>query len=361
MDKWKSHASVSIAGRRIAADAPPYVIAEMSGNHNGDLERAKALITAARDAGADAVKLQTYTADTLTIRSDRPEFRIKGGLWDGQTLYELYEEAHTPWDWHAPLFEHARKVGITIFSSPFDETAVDLLELLGAPAYKIASAELVDWGLLERVARTDKPVIISTGMANDTDIEESLGVLRKHGCNDIILLHCISEYPTPIERAGLGRIQYLARKFDAVPGLSDHSMGNTVAITSVALGACLVEKHFTLARADGGVDSAFSLEAQELAEFCNGIREAHAALGVGQDFSRAAPVKEKHVFRRSLYVVAPVAAGEVLTRANVRSIRPGLGLEPKHMQDVLGKHASEAIPAGTPLDWNLIDAGAGHG
>lgn len=350
--------SVTIDGRRIAADEPPYVIAEMSGNHNGDIERAKALISAAKEAGADAVKLQTYTADTLTIRSERPEFRIKGGLWDGQTLYDLYEEAHTPWDWHAPLFEHARKVGITIFSSPFDGTAVDLLESLDAPAYKVASAELVDWGLLERVARTGKPVIISTGMANDADIGDSLQVLREHGCDDIILLHCISEYPTPIERASLGRIRYLADKFDAVPGLSDHSMGSTVAITSVALGACLVEKHFTLARADGGVDSAFSLEARELSEFCKGIREAHAALGVGQDFQRTASVKDKYMFRRSLYVVEPVARGEAFTSTNVRSIRPGLGLEPKHLKAITGQVASSDIAAGTPLSWDLVE---GHG
>ncbi len=353
--------SVTIDGRRIAADTSPYVIAEMSGNHNGNIDRAKALITAAKEAGADAVKLQTYTGDTLTIRSDRPEFRIKGGLWDGKTLYELYEEAHTPWGWHAPLFEHAHKVGITIFSSPFDLTAVDLLESLGAPAYKIASAELVDWGLLERVAHTGKPVIISTGMANDVDITESLGVLRKHGCEEIILLHCISEYPTPIERASLGRIQYLAAQHDAVIGLSDHSMGETVAITSVALGACLIEKHFTLARADGGVDSAFSLEAAELKSFCEGIRDAYAAIGVGQDLSRTEPTKNKYIFRRSLYVVEPVAAGEVLTHKNVRSIRPGLGLEPKHLQTVLGRRASCAIEAGTPLSWGLVEGGGVDG
>jgi N-acetylneuraminate synthase len=345
---------IVIDGRPIGPSHPPYVIAEMSGNHNGDIERAKALIDAARAADADAVKLQTYTADTITIPSARPEFRIDGGLWHGRTLHDLYQEAHTPWAWHPELFAHARKIGITIFSSPFDHTAVELLEELHAPAFKIASAEIVDWGLLDRVARTGKPVIVSTGMASDTEIGEALGVLRAAGAHDILLLHCISAYPTPLDEANLARIPYLRDRFNALVGLSDHTMGPQAAQLAAALGAAAVEKHFTLSRADGGVDSAFSLEKEELAEFVTAIRGAHSALGspsVELSPSEAATRQ----FRRSLYFVRPLKKGEAITAAHVRSIRPGAGLPPRHLSELIGRHAAQDIEEGTPADWSLVE------
>ncbi len=344
---------MAIDGRPIGPSHPPYVIAEMSGNHKGDIGRAKALIEAARAAGADAVKLQTYTADTITIRSGRPEFQIHGGLWDGRTLHELYEEAHTPWAWHPELFAHARKLGITIFSSPFDDSAVDMLEGLDAPAYKIASAEIVDWGLLERVGRTGKPVIVSTGMANDSEIGEALGVLRAAGAHDILLLHCISAYPTPLSEANLARIPYLRDRYRCLAGLSDHTMGLEAARLAAALGAVAVEKHFTLKRADGGVDSAFSLEEQELVEFVDALRGAHAALGSAQ--VEISPSEEATLnFRRSLYVVKPLKKGETITPAHIRSIRPGAGLPPRHLKEILGRPAARDVEAGVPADWSMV-------
>lgn len=345
---------IVIDGRPIGPVHPPYVIAEMSGNHNGDIERAKALIDAAKAAGADAVKLQTYTADTLTIPSSRPEFRINGGLWAGRTLHDLYREAHTPWAWHPELFAHARKTGITIFSSPFDDTAVELLQHLEAPAYKIASAEIVDWELLDAVARTGRPVIVSTGMATDTEIGEALGVLRAAGAHEIVLLHCISAYPTPLSEANLRRIPYLRERFGVHAGLSDHTMGIQAAQLAAALGASAVEKHFTLSRADGGVDSAFSLEKEELAAFTAALKEAHSALGSPD--TEIAPSEEATLqFRRSLYFVKPLKKGETITRAHVRSIRPGMGLPPRHLCDVLGKQAAADISEGTPADWSLVE------
>lgn len=351
---------IAIAGRAIGAAHPPYVIAEMSGNHNGDIRRAKALIDAAAWAGADAVKLQTYTADTITIRSSRPEFRIGDGLWSGRTLHELYEEAHTPWAWHPELFDYAHKAGITIFSSPFDDSAVDLLEGLGAPAYKIASAEIVDWGLLERVARTGKPVIVSSGMASDEEIGEALGVLRAAGAHQVLLLHCISAYPAPLAEANLSRIPYLRGHFGVPVGLSDHTMGAQAAQLATALGAVAVEKHFTLARADGGVDSAFSLEKEELRDFVASLREAHSALGSAE--IEVAPSEAATLqFRRSLYFVRPLKRGETITSAHIRSIRPGMGLKPRYLADVIGKRAAQDIEEGTPADWPLIDSLAGEG
>ena len=346
--------AISIGGREIGRGQPPFIVAEMSGNHNGELGRAVALLDAAKAAGADAVKLQTYTADTMTIDSARPEFRIKGGLWDGRTLYELYQEAHTPWEWHPALFEHARSLGLTIFSSPFDETAVDLLESLGAPAYKIASFEVVDIPLIQRVARTGKPMIISTGMANLVEIGEAVETARAAGCRDIVLLHCISAYPAPASESDLRTMPDLAERFGVTAGLSDHSMGTAVAVASVALGASLIEKHFTLHRADGGPDSAFSLEADELAMLVRDVRTAWEALGTAS-YDRRASEESNVVFRRSLYVVADVAAGQRFDRTNVRAIRPGYGLPPKYLDEVLGRRARVDIARGTALERSMVE------
>jgi N-acetylneuraminate synthase len=348
---------VTIAGRRIGQAHPPYVIAEMSGNHNGDIKRAFRLIDAAADAGADAVKLQTYTADTITIDHDGPGFRLGGGLWAGRTLHDLYREAHTPWDWHARLFEHAHRRGIAIFSSPFDPTAIELLESLDAPAYKIASFELVDLPLIERAARTGKPLILSTGLATLGEIEEAVAAARGAGAEEILLLHCTSAYPTPPEEANLRTMAHMAAGFAAPVGLSDHTMGIAVPVAAVALGAVAIEKHFTLARADGGPDSAFSLEAPELKEMVAACRAAWAALGQ-VDYGVSPGEGGGRLVRRSLYVVEDVPAGAPLGAANVRSIRPGYGLPPKHLPEVLGRPATRALKRGEPLDWTMVGPGA---
>lgn len=345
--------SLSIDGRPIGPDHPPYVIAEMSGNHNGDIGRALKIMAAAKEAGADAIKLQTYTPDTITIRCDKPDFLIKGGLWNGRMLYDLYAEAHTPWDWHERLFEEARRLSITVFSTPFDPTSVDLLERLGAPAYKVASFEIVDLPLIERIARTGKPMIISTGMADEAEISDALATARKAGCHNIILLHCVSGYPTPVEDANLNTIPNMAARFDTPIGLSDHTPGIAAAVTSIALGARVIEKHFTLARADGGPDAAFSLEPTELADLCRSARAAWLALGK-VDYSLKSSERNNMVFRRSLYAVSDIARGEKFTNDNVRSIRPGYGLPPKHLPDILGRRATKSIERGTPMSLDLI-------
>ena len=344
---------LSIAGRVIGPGHPPYVIAEMSGNHNGDIERAFAIIEAAKKAGADAVKLQTYTAQTLTIDHDGEDFRVIGGLWDGRTLHDLYDEAHTPWDWHEALFEKGRELKITVFSSPFDETAVDFLEGLDCPAYKIASFEIVDLALIRRAARTGKPLILSTGMADKDEIAAALSAARDAGATEIALLHCVSGYPTPIEESNLRTIPDLAGAFGAVTGLSDHSPGTVVATAAIALGANLVEKHFTLSRDDGGVDSAFSLEPSELEDLCRSCAAAWQAMGQA-GYGLKSSEEGNAIFRRSLYVVADIKKDELFSNENVRSIRPGFGLPPKHLDDVLGKRASQAIDRGTPMNWSLI-------
>lgn len=349
-------AEFSIAGRRIGPSEPPYIVAEMSGNHNGEIDRAFRILAAAKAAGADAVKLQTYRADTITIDCDRPEFVVQGGLWDGRRLYELYDEAHTPWEWHAPIFEKARELGITVFSAPFDPTAVDLLESLGAPAYKIASPEIVDLPLIRRVARTGKPMIISTGMATLEETEEAVAAARGAGATALCVLHCVSAYPTPPEEANLATIRDLERRLGTVVGLSDHTMDTAIATLAVAMGACLIEKHVTLARADGGVDSAFSLEPDELARLVRDSRIAHAAIGApayGPTESERKTLK----FRRSLYVVADVRAGEELTEASVRSIRPALGMAPKWLDAVLGRRASRDLKRGEPLTADMVAGG----
>ncbi|MGF1631586.1 MAG: pseudaminic acid synthase [Kiloniellaceae bacterium] len=346
---------IEIAGRKIGPGQPPYIIAEMSGNHNGDLQRALALIEAAAAAGADAVKLQTYTADTMTIDHPGKEFRIEGGLWDGKTLYELYAWAHTPWDWHETLFARGKELGLAVFSSPFDATAVDFLESLDAPAYKIASFEAIDLPLIEKVAATGKPMIISTGMADLTEICEAMETARRYGSGEIVLLHCISGYPTPAEEANLRTLPDLAERFDAIAGLSDHTIGPEVPVAAVALGAHVIEKHFTLRRADGGPDATFSLEPEELKQLCDSCRITWQALG-HIDYTRKPSEQGNAAFRRSLYVVQDVAAGEPFTEKNLRAIRPGFGLPPKHLKAVLGKPARSAIKRGTPLSWALFEA-----
>lgn len=340
--------TIKIAGRAIGFGCPPYLIAEMSGNHNGDIARALSLVKAASRAGADAVKLQTYTADTITIKHSSPDFSIDSGLWAGKTLYELYDEAHTPWEWHPILFRRAAELGITIFSSPFDDSSVEFLESLKAPAYKIASFELLDLPLVRRVAKTRKPLIMSSGMASEQEIGEALEAARSAGANEIVLLHCVSGYPTPTSEINLNMIRTLAHRFDVPVGLSDHTLGTVASTAAVALGACVIEKHFTLAREDGGPDSTFSLEPDEFAELVSNSRIAWDALGQC-DFQRSPSEILNCKFRRSLYIVEDIEFGQVFTEKNLRSIRPGFGMSPKYLFDVLGKKAAESIKRGTAL------------
>ena len=343
----------SIAGRSIGDDAPPFIIAELSANHNGCLDNAKRIIQAAKDAGADAVKLQTYTPDTITLNSDREEFRISGGLWDGRTLYELYKEAHMPWHWHRPLFDFAEQIGITVFSSPFDSQAVDLLEDLDAPAYKIASFEAVDLALIRYVARTGKPMIISTGMADQDEISEAITAATDAGCEQIALLHCVSGYPSPASDYNLRTIPDMRERYGLTTGLSDHTLGNATAIASIALGAAIVEKHVTLDRDGGGPDDSFSLEPAELESLCRDTRTAWESLGdvhYGRKSSEAANVQ----FRRSLYFVKNMNAGEPVTPDAVRSVRPGNGLAPKHLDEVIGMRLKETVFSGTPVSWDVL-------
>ncbi len=344
---------MKINNRSINNQQSPYIIAELSANHNGDINRAFASIKAAKEAGADAVKIQSYTADTMTIPCDNEEFQIHGGLWDGYNLYDLYKWAQTPFEWHKPLFDYAKKIGITIFSTPFDFSAVNLLEELNTPAYKIASFEIIDLPLIKYVAQTKKPMIMSTGMANLDEISEAVATAKENGCKDLVLLHCISSYPAPPEQSNLRTIPDLAKRFGVLSGLSDHTMGTTVAVSSVALGACVIEKHFTLNRADKGPDSEFSLEPHELKQLCDNTKIAHQSLGVaGYELKNAEKSGVK--FRRSLYAVKDIKQGEAFTKDNIRSIRPGFGLPPKHYEKILGKVAKQAINYGTPLSWNKI-------
>lgn len=344
-----NHPNITIAGRRIAADEAPYVIAEMSANHNGNIETAFKLIEAAKLAGADAVKLQTYRPDTITLNCDSEDFRIQGGLWDGRTLYDLYQEAHMPWEWHAPLFAHARQHGITIFSSPFDNTAVDLLEDLNAPAYKIASFEAVDMALIKYVASTGKPMIISTGMADAEEIQEAIDAALAGGCKELAILHCVSGYPAPAQDYNLRTIPDMVQRFGLVTGLSDHTLDNTTAITSVAMGASIIEKHFTLDRSGGGPDDSFSLEPLELATLCKDSKTAWAALG-RVDYGRKSSEQGNVKFRRSLYFVKDLKAGDVITADAVRSVRPGFGLAPKYLNEVIGNKVLEDIFHNTPVN-----------
>lgn len=345
---------IRIAGRPIGAAYSPYVIAELSANHNGKLETALRIIEEANKAGADAVKLQTYKPGTITLNCNSEDFKIKGGLWDGRTLYDLYEEAHMPWDWHKPLFERARELGITIFSSPFDNTAIDLLEDLNAPAYKIASFEAVDLHLIQYAASTGKPMIVSTGMADAEEIAEAIEVAREGGCKELAILHCVSGYPAPAEDYNLRTIPDMIGRFGLVTGLSDHTLDNTTAIASVALGACIIEKHFTMDRSDGGPDDSFSLEPAELAELCRGAKTAWAALGK-VDYGRKSSEQGNAKFRRSLYFVKSLKAGERVPADAVRSVRPGFGLAPKHLNDVVGSIVKSEVDFGMAVTWDLLE------
>lgn len=345
---------IHIEDRRIGLGQKPYIIAELSANHNGSLERALKTIDAAKTCGADAIKLQTYTPDTMTIDCLAEDFVIKGGLWDGYKLYDLYKWAHTPYEWHQELFEHARKRGITVFSTPFDESAVDLLESLGTPAYKIASFEVVDLPLIRYVARTGKPIIMSTGMASEQEIQEAMETARQAGCADILLLHCVSSYPAPIDQANLRWIPDLAQRFGVAVGLSDHTLGTTASVVAVALGACAIEKHFTLNREAKGPDSGFSIEPDELERLCRDAYDAWSALGndVGE---RPQAESSSKVFRRSIYFVRDLSAGAVVGPEDIRRIRPGLGLPPRYFDSLIGKKLRVAVTRGTPTSASLFE------
>lgn len=345
---------IFIAGRAIGPGTPPYIIAELSANHNGDLSRAFRIIEAAKAAGADAVKLQTYRPDTITMDCDTEDFMIRGGLWNGRKLYELYEEAHTPWEWHAPLFSHAKKLGITIFSTPFDTTAVDLLENLNAPAYKIASFEAIDLPLIKYAASTGKPMIISTGMADADEIKEAIDAARSGGCQEIAILRCVSGYPALASDYNLLTIPDMFERFGVVTGLSDHTLDNSTAIASVALGASIIEKHFTLDRNDGGPDDSFSLEPAELKSLCRSANTAWEALGK-VDYGIKPSEQGSAKFRRSLYFVKDLKRGDTITADSVKSIRPGFGMAPKHLEKLLGATLTADVFRGMPTSLQLIE------
>ncbi len=347
--------SIAIGNHRLSKDAGTYVIAEMSGNHNQDFGRAKELIYAAKESGADAIKIQTYTADTITLDCDDPCFQItQGTLWDGMTLHKLYEQAYTPWDWQPKLQEIANEAGLDFFSSPFDFTSVDFLEKMNVPAYKIASFEITDIPLIRKVAKLGKPVIISTGIAKMADIELALNTCKEAGNNDVILLKCCSAYPTPYEDINLRTMVNMAETFDCVVGLSDHTMGDAVAVASVAMGAKVIEKHMTLRRADGGVDSAFSMEPEEFKQMVDHIRIVEKAMGkVTYELSDKQIAEREHA--RSLFIAQDMKAGDVLTETNMRSVRPGDGLHTKYYDELLGKKVRKDVKLGTPLSWDIID------
>lgn len=346
---------ILLGGHKIGPGHPAFVIAEMSANHNMDYNRAVEILHAASEAGADAVKIQTYTADTITIASDQPCFRItQGTLWDGMTLHQLYQKAYTPWDWQPRLQEEAEKLGLVFFSSPFDFTAVDFLEKMQVPCYKIASFEMNDIPLIRKIAKLGKPMILATGVSYESDIRLALDTIRAEGNDQVILLKCTSAYPAPYDAVNLRMIPELAQRFDCITGLSDHTMGTSVSIGAVAVGAHVVEKHLTLRRADGGADSAFSMEPQEFQEMCTGIHQVEAALGkVTYELSEKAFKEREH--SRSLFAVENIRAGECFTPDNMRSIRPGYGLHTRYYEEILGKHAACDIPKGTPMSWQLVE------
>lgn len=345
--------SFAIGGINIHRDAPPFVIAEMSCNHNGSLDRALRLIDLAARSGAHAIKFQTYTAETMTIRCDKPDFRISGGLWDGYELYQLYEQAHTPWEWHPELFARARERGILAFSTPFDESAVDFLEQFDPPAYKIASFEANDHRLIRKAVATGKPLLISTGMLPVDEVFGVVDLVSREGGEKLALMHCVSSYPTPVESANICTVADMAKRFDIPIGLSDHTLSTATALSAVAMGASLLEKHFTIQRDDGGLDAAFSIQPEELADLCNSVKEVRSVLGsvcYGPNSASENNVR----FRRSLYATEDIAKGESLSDKNIRAIRPGHGLPPQDYDKVIGKRAKKDIEKGTPLSWALI-------
>lgn len=346
--------NITINGREIGPNYPPYIIAELSANHNGNIERALETIKAARDQGAHAIKIQTYTADTMTIDCDSEEFMIRGGLWDGYKLYDLYKWAETPFEWHQTIFDYASRIGITIFSTPFDETAVDLLESLNTPAYKIASFEATDLPLIRYVASKGKPMIMSTGMCSEEEIAEAVNTAREAGCKELVLLHCISSYPAPMDQANLRQMPNLAARFNSLPGLSDHTLGTTASVAAVALGACVIEKHFTLSRQDKGPDSEFSIEPTELRRLCQDTLDAWSALGRA-GFDRQSAEQASKRYRRSIYFVRDMKAGQRITAADIRRIRPGYGLPSKHFDELLGRTVREDVTRGTAVHWELLN------
>lgn len=347
---------IVIGNKKIGYGNPTFIVAEMSGNHNMDFERAKEIIRLAKESGADAIKLQTYTADTITVDSDSPYFWInQGTLWDGMTLHALYQKAYTPWEWQPKLKEYAENLGLICFSSPFDATAVEFLEEMNVPAYKVASFEITDIPLIRKIARIGKPIIFATGVAYIEDIALAINTCRQEGNDQIIVLKCVSEYPAKPEDMNLRTIPNMSETFDCLAGLSDHSMGCEIAVASVALGACVVEKHLTIKRSDGGPDAGFSMEADEFKEMCRQIRTVERALGtVSYDLTEG--MKGERNFVRSLFAVEDIKEGDVITEENVRSIRPGFGLHPKYYTEVLGGTASVDIKKGTPIQWNLIES-----
>lgn len=346
---------ITIGSRLIGFDHPPFIISEMSGNHNQSLDRALAIVEAAAEAGVQALKIQTYTADTMTLNIDDKEFLINDAhsLWKGKSLHQLYQEAHTPWEWHKPIFERCRELGIIGFSTPFDLSAVDFLESMDVPMYKIASFENTDLPLIRRVAATGKPIIISTGMATAAELDETVRAIRKVGCDDIVLLKCTSSYPASPEGSDLRTIPHMRDLFDLQVGLSDHTLGIGVPLAAIALGATVIEKHFTLCRADGGVDSDFSLEPDELKSLVIESKRAWQALGK-INYGLSDREKDSVIFRRSLYITKDMKTGDVLTCENLRAIRPGLGLSPKYYEIFLGKRVNKHIKMGTPVGWDLL-------
>ena len=345
--------TISINEREIGSGHKPYIICELSGNHNGSLDRALRLLEAAARTGCDAIKIQSYTPDTMTIDSEKNDFQIKDGTWSGYSLYQLYQEAHTPFEWHEALFERASELGITLFSTPFDETAADMLDSLGAPAFKIASFEITDLQLISHVAAKKKPMIISTGMASLSEIDIAVKTANLHGCDDIILLHCVSSYPAPISQSNIKTIQHLSSAFDVVGGLSDHTLGTATSVAAVALGACVIEKHFTLDRSEGGPDAEFSLEPIEFENLCRDCYDAWRSIGK-VTYSRQEAEHSNLVFRRSIYFVSDVKKGDEITKDNIRVIRPGYGLSPHELKNVLGRRLNQDVLKGTPLSFELL-------
>ncbi|AIQ95512.1 pseudaminic acid synthase [Prochlorococcus sp. MIT 0604] len=344
---------ININGRKIGLNYPPYIIAEMSANHNGSIERALETIKEASECGVDAIKMQTYTADTMTINCDNEEFLIKGGLWDGFKLYDLYKLAETPYEWHQKLFSYANELGVTLFSTPFDETAVDLLEELNTPAYKVASFELVDIPLIKYIASKQKPVIISTGMSSEKEINEALDAMRQENNDQIILLHCISSYPAPVEKSNLNLIKSISRNFNVISGLSDHTLGTTISVAATAIGASVIEKHFTIDSSDKGPDSDFSIEPSELRKLCENTYKTWLSLGK-EGFDRDIVESQSKSFRRSIYFVKNKKAGEIVTKDDIRRIRPGNGLAPKFERDIIGKILKKDIKVGDPTSWDVF-------